>query len=849
MFSNLHMTHMQSVRMIVTLVRRELRTGMRGLWIFFLCLVLGVGTIATVQLVSSGISTGLRVDGRQLLGGDIALRRLYRPADQQESQWFEHPDRLATFAQLRTMAQSVLSDLPLLVSLKAVNDQYPLFGQVRLNTSESLQEALEQRDDQWGAVAEATVLERLGLDVGDDIIIGNQTYTLRAVLDHEPDRISAGGMRLGARILVAFDSLEPTGLVRPGSMIYWHYRLSWDSTPPSASWLAEFRHYFQQAGWRIRDATNAVPQLTQFIWRFTTLLTFVGLAALLIGGVGMTVGIRGYLETKHTTLAIFKCLGATRRMIFWVFFLSILIIAMMAIVVGLATSIVVAIGLTTLLADILPGGGYIAIDVKGLALAACFGLLTVVTFSVWPLALVNDVSAADLFRQRAVPIQVRPRRAVMITIVLSAIAMLGLAIVSFHEYLITIWFVGGFLIILGLFRLAAWAIQRMATTRSIRDPRWRLAMTNLYRPGNSTARIMISLGLGLTILVAVGLIEGNFIHQVQQNLPDSAPDFFFIDIQPDQYESFKNIIETTPQVSIIDSAPSLRGRIVDINGVAAQEALVNPDHAWLIRGDRGITFSAQLPRNVTIIKGEWWLPTYSGPPQISIYRDIAEAFNIGVGDRIGINILGRTIPSQIANIRDIDFLSLGINFTIIFSPGLIERAPFTYLATVRATAESEGALLHTLAQRFSNISAIRVRDALTIAHERISTIGFAVRVIVAVLLVAGILVLTGTISADQRRRVYSAIIFKVLGATRLDLVRAYLLEYSCLGILTALLAAILGTIIGWAVLTQILNWPWIFLLEPLIIIVTLTTLGTIFLGFLGTWRALGSSAMPILRNE
>jgi putative ABC transport system permease protein len=360
---------------------------------------------------------------------------------------------------------------------------------------------------------------------------------------------------------------------------------------------------------------------------------------------------------------------------------------------------------------------------------------------------------------------------------------------------------------------------------------------------------VLSLGLGLTVLVAIALIEGNMARQVQEELPDDAPAFFFVDIQPDQIEPFTELMAGIDGTSELEEVPSLRGRIVAVNGTPADEALVDPEQAWLLRGDRGVTYRSEPRPSDTVVAGEWWPEDYAGPPLLSIYQDIATAFDIGLGDTMTINVLGRDLTAEVANIRDIDWSTLSINFTLVFSPAPLNAAPHTFIATVQATEAAEGAVQRQVTDRFANVTAVRVRDALDAVNDILGKIATAVRGTAGITLVAGTLVLAGAIAAGHRRRVYDSVVLKVLGATRGDVLRAFSIEYGLLGLLTAAIAAAVGTLTAWAVLTFVMQIDWVFL--PLAVLATaaVCTAITLAFGFVGTWRALGQKAAPLLRNE
>ncbi|WP_029010821.1 ABC transporter permease [Azospirillum halopraeferens] len=846
---------MQRLLLALRFARRELRGGLQGFRIFLACLALGVAAIAAVQSVSSGILEGLRADGRAILGGDASVRRIYTPVTDEQRAFLEESGRLTTMVEARAMVRRPDESASSLAELKAVDGAYPLYGTVVLRDAGAgpgaIDAALALRDGRWGAVVEDTVLDRLGLAVGDEVHLGETVYTVRDVLVREPDRASSGGFSLGPRVMVALGSLPDSGLMRPGSLLYWNYKVALPPGSDLDAWTAALGERFPDAGWRLRDYTNASPQIARFIERMTLFLTLVGLTALLVGGVGVGNAVRAHLDGKAETVATLKCLGAPGALVFETYLAQILILAALGIAIGLVAGAVAPLLLGSLLEGLLPVALHVGLYPGALGIAALFGLLTALTFSLWPLGRAREVPAGALFRDVVAPAGGRPRAAYVAAIALCGLALAGLAVATAHHKGFALWFVLGAAATLAAFRAAAWLVTAgAARVGRPRRPGLRLALANLHRPGNPTGSVVLSLGLGLTVLVAIALIEGNFARRVNETIPRDAPAYFFVDVQPDQFAAVRDTVLAVPGAYDFEAVPSLRGRIETANGIPAEQAVVDPGEAWVLQGDRGVTYAATLPEGSTVVAGSWWPEDYGGPPLVSIHTAVAQTLGLGPGDRLGVNIMGRTIEAEVANVRSADFSTLSINFTLVFAPGVLEAAPQTWIATVRAgSPESEAAVQRAVLAAFPNVTSVRVKDALDTVNVMLGHIGTAVRVTAAITLAAGTLVLAGAVAAGHRRRVYDAVVLKVLGATRGDVLRAFLLEYGLLGLITAVIAGLVGTLTARLVLTQMMGFQWSFLPSAVLGTAALCTAITLAFGFIGTWRALGQPAAPLLRNE
>ena len=841
-------------RLAFRLARRELRGGLRGFRIFLAALTLGVAAIAAVGSVSQSVLKGLEEDARAILGGDVALRQVHQPVSAEQRAYLATAGPSSGITDMRAMARFGTGDAGRrsLVELRAVDGAYPLYG--ALGTTPALDRAalFEQRDGLWGAAVEPNLLERLGIEIGDVVRVGATDFQIRAVIDNEPDRVGAAVrfFVLGPRLLIGDAALPDTGLIQPGSLIYYHYRVRLPADVAPRAWTGALDAAFPDATWRVRTLDDAAPRLQRMIERTTLFMTLVGLTALLVGGVGVANAVGAYLDGKAGVIATFKCLGAPAHMVFKIYLIQIGMLALVGIAAGVVLGALAPLAFAGAVASVLPIAARIGVFPAPLALAALFGLLTALVFSIWPVARAGQIPAASLFRNLVAPAATLPPAAYIVATVVIGAVLAGLAVATSLDPALAAWFVFGAVIALAVFRLFGAGTMALARrVRGVRHPGLRLALANLHRPGAPTASVVLSLGLGLTVLVTVALIEGNLTRQFIDELPADAPAFFFIDIQPDQVDGFRTIVAATPGVARVDDVPMLRGRVTAIAGTPAADAQVAQESRWVLRGDRGVTWSVAPPTNSTVVAGEWWPADYGGAPLISLDAETARGFGVDIGDTLTVNVLGREIQGTIANLREIDWQTLGINFVMIFSPGILEGAPRTHIATVYSAPAAEGPLERDVTDRFANVSAVRVRDTLESINRIVDNIGRAVRLTASITLVAGTLVLAGAIAAGHRRRVYDAVVLKVLGATRRNALTAFALEYGLLGLATAVIAGVLGTIAAWAVLRWIMEADWTFIPNAVIIAALGSLAVTLAFGFAGTWHAMGQKAAPLLRNE
>jgi putative ABC transport system permease protein len=700
-----------------------------------------------------------------------------------------------------------------------------------------------------GAAVEADLLERLGIALGEEIRIGEQSFQVRATIAREPDR-TASAFTFGPRVLIALDGLAATGLDGPGSLVYRHLRVDLAESESLPAWRARLDKAFPEAGWRVAGLDRAAPGVERFIGQVRLFMSLVGLTALLVGGVGVANGVAAHLESRRDTIATLKCLGASGGLVARIYFLQVLSLAGIGIAIGLAIGALAPVLLAPLLAESfnLNLGG--APSLWPLLLAALMGFLTAALFALRPLARAETLSAAGLFRGHLEQRGQRLPRWFWWGAALCGLLLAFLAIATHQDKLFAAGFVAGAVVTLAAFRLAATGV--MALARRLPRPRrtsWRLALANLHRPGAPTPSVVISLGLGLTVLAAVALIQANISRQVLQEIPAEAPTFYFIDLQNEQVEQFDAMVREHPGVGETNRVPMLRGRITAIDGTPTDQLTIPPNVAWIFRSDRGLTWAREQPEGVALTQGQWWPADYAGPPLVSLDQEIGQGLGLSLGDTVTVNVYGRDVTAEIASFRPIEWAELRINFVMIFSPGLLESAPASHIATVRVDDANAGALERAVTDAFPNVSAIRVAEALSGFAELLDSIAAAVGGTGSVTVLAGLIVLAGAVAAGERRRRYEAVVLKVLGATRRLLLGALGLEFALLGLATAAIAAVLGAVAAAIIVELVMEQNFTLLAGPLLWTLAAGLAVTLLFGLAGTARALGARAAPLLRNE
>lgn len=838
-----------SLKLAATFARRELRGGLRGFRIFLACLALGVAAIAAVGSVRTGIEAGLAREGAALLGGDAEMDFTYRYATPDERAWMEDvATDVSEIVDFRSMAVVGNGDTAErgLTQVKAIDTAYPLIGNVTLDPDMPLDQALAAQNGLPGAVMERVLIDRLGLSLGGTFRLGTQSFQLNAALTREPDS-AAGGFALGPRTIVRTTALENASLLAPGTLFSTKYRLDLAPDADLAALATDARTRFEDTGLRWTDARNGAPGVSEFVDRLGAFLVLVGLSGLAVGGVGVSSAVRAYLAGKTGVIATLRTLGASRRIIFQTYFLQIGALSLCGVAIGVALGALAPLVFAPLIEARLPIPAAFAIYPAPLIEAAIYGLLTAFIFTLWPLARAEEIKPVTLFRDALVSARTLPAPRYLAATTVALALLLGLAGWFSGTWWLTLWTAGGICGALLLLAAAAVLIRHLSRrgARATRGwPRLRWALAAISGPREGAASVVLSLGLGLSVLAAVGQIDGNLRGAITGNLPDVAPSYFFVDIQKDQIAGFTNRLTDDPAVARVQSAPMLRGIITRINGQPARD--VAGDH-WVLQGDRGVTYSTTTAENTRITAGAWWPADYTGPPLISFAAEEAAEMGLNIGDKLTINILGRDIIGTIASFREVDFSTAGIGFILAMNPSALAGAPHSLISTVYAEEAAEAQILRDLASQFPNITAIRVRDAIDRVADVLAGLAAATSYGAAATLLTGFLVLIGAAAAGTNARVYEAAVLKTLGASRKNILISFALRSALLGFCAGTVALAVGIAGGWAVSRFIMDTDFRIMWSSALTIVIGGVAATLLAGLAFAWGPINAQPAQVLR--
>jgi putative ABC transport system permease protein len=799
------MNSTMSWQMAWRIARRDLNARFKGLRLLLVCLFLGTAALAAIGTLTAAIEGELDNRGQELLGGDLEVEIWQRDLSEEEREALSQYGEISGGVRMQAMANTPDAAAP--VGLKSVDPNWPLYGTLTLKDGRSVGAP---------AVGEAWLgqgaIDRLGIEVGDTFRIGTQDVRTAGIIDIEPDKLSEG-FQLGPTIIVPRELPAEAGLTAPGALYESKYRVAFSGNQDPDSAREALEEQFPEAGFRYRTRDRASPGADRFVGRMGEFLTLVGLAALVIAGIGIGGGVSSYLEARRRSIATLKVLGASSGDIVRIYAMQIGAAALVGSAAGLAVGIAITPLLGMALQGLLPVTSGVVIEPAALILATSFGLLVAVIFAAPPLIRARSFPAMALMRARVSPLKANKQALPWVLGGLGAIV--ALVLLTSNDARLALMFMGGAAAVFGILALLGTAIGELAKRAPrARNPLLRAAIANLHRPGSSTGALVTALGFGLAAFVLIAAIQSSINGNIERSIPREAPDYFVLDIPRDRASEFEALVQDVDPEAEIRMVPTMRGAILaygpEGNMVRVSELEEIPDGAWPLRGERGLTYSDDVPEGNSLVEGEWWVAGEGNEPQVSVDAEFAEAIDLKIGDYITVGILGVERTARVANLRQLDWENMSFNFVLVFSRSALEDAPHNLTSTVELGASEPSAnLLQRMVREFPSSSVIEIGQVLGEARTILSQVGVATFAAASVAVLAGLAVLMGAIAAARASRTYDTVVIRVLGASRRQVLAMQLVEYGVLAMLLAGVALLLGSALGWLVITELFEFDWL----------------------------------------
>lgn len=834
---------------IFNLTVREIRSSWRRLLFFFLCIAIGVGSVVALRSLIQNLGRAVAGDARALLTADFEVSST-NPFSPNELSIIEEVTSRSNAVEARneiitTAAMSRSEENFQFVELKGITEGFPLVGAFFLADGKKFDIGLLANR---GAVVQFTLLEKLNLKVGDKLRIGETEFQIRGSFIDEPG--GASGFRLGPRVFIDKRIFDEAGLAQSRARRRILFRTSGDPTPL----VAELRQALKGTILTVNSYKEAQENLGAQFERTENYLALTGLLILVLGGIGVWNVARVFVEQKRKTVAVLKCLGAGGGRIITVYLLQILTLG----IVGSLFGVALAQGALALIrwrfADALPENMSYAVQSAAALQGVLLGFLISLIFSLLPLLQIRTIKPNLLLRDEN---NERLRRLDWTKWVFGALSIAGLlalAIWQAGSIRVGAAFLGGLAATsLILYFTAAALTSVLKKLKKFSSFSITQAVNSLYRPGNQTRVVLLAVGLGAFVVLAVQSLQANLVREFDFSRNQKLPAIFMVDIQRSQVERLKQIAEqaTGEQQTPI---PTVRGRIALINGEAFdfEQREVRQQQGQIGR-EFAVTYREILEENETLTDGAWWQnePVPEGEAEVSIEEGMSETLRVGVGDVITFDILGRRINATVKSVRKIDVRNTRTAFVFVFRPGILEKAPQTFVLpiTKRLPPAERAQFQRRVLDAFPNVQILDVADIIAAVTRLIDNFVLAISFVGSFVILTGILILMGSVALTKSQRVYENAILKTLGARRSTLAAILFTEYTVLGLLAGIIGAAFSTALSYVVTKYILRINWEFDPGLMIIGIFVTMLVVMLVGVAASFGVIFKKPLSVLRSQ
>ena len=825
---------------------KELRGSFNEFKIVITSIFLGVFIISAVGSLSENLKFEINDQRSELLGGSFELSTTYQKFPQKIKRWLEVNGKTSEVIELRTMLSSNKNSIGKrrLVELKAVDENWPLVGNISIKPEQSLNQSINNTNFN-GVLIDKNVKNQLNLNLGDMLNLGDSKIIIKGILKKEPDRMFSFAT-FGSRVLLSIKTLQKTNLIIPGSLVKYKIKFIPNEKNINLSYLSKL---VEGTNISIRDVNSSTNNFNNFIERTSLFISMVGLITLLISGIGISNGVKGYIIKKIKNIAILKSLGAKNTQVFLIYLFQVMVIFLLSIIPALLAGISIPFILSPIISSELFDTFQARIFLQPIIISFSFGLIVCLLFTIIPIARTYEIKPIQLIRYSAHNIHNQNSKNIKVFIIFLICLLCYLTVIMTNDIKLSVYIFTSIVIsfiILSVFTNLYFYILKKINFKigSLSE----LVRKSIISKNSFSKAIVVSFSIGLSLLISLNIIEESLDNKISKTINQEAPNHFLIDIQPNQIETIKKIASASKDVLFLNSQPMLRGRITEINDIKVENLKVNKDVQWVLKRDRAFSWTNERPENSKLISGEWWKKDYNGPLLVSIGDKIAKGMNLKIGDNIRFNILGRNFEAKIFNTREIIWENMNINFIFVLSESNLQNAPHTWIASSTSNnKEINNEFIEKVVNQFSNISSISIEESYKAIKSILKLLIIIINSIAFITLLSGVIVLAGILDVSKKDKLYEIAIFKILGASPKKISLLWLYEYLIIGLMASLISLLIGCVVSFILLDFVFNVNFYINYSTLIILSFIVpTLITIF-SFLKMFKLILSKPLQVLR--
>jgi putative ABC transport system permease protein len=824
---------------------RDLTRSYKKISTIIFTLFISLFVLSIIISLEYSLKKELNSNAKILLGGDLEINtRNEKVNDEYLDQLKKLGDVSSTVEFSTMLADSKKQNAKtFFIRLKAVDDKYPLYGNVESFPKDALN--LLQKTTN-SIVVNKKIFETLNLKINDTVYIKQSPFKVVGYVETVPDLGRA--LLFGDFAVVSTNSFLKLNINTLGSFINYEYRLkAYNESLNIKDQVINLTKKYPS--YSVRFPENSSNNLKKLIDNFSQFLSLVSISAMLIAGIGISNTLISFINQKNISIAIMKSLGFTSGTIKKIFYFEIFTVLFAISIIAYLLAVLSVPVVNIFLSKTLGIAVHSEFVLKNFLKVFLSGFLVVVIFCLPTISAIQQIKPSSLFRNVFQACDFYFNKKNISLIILSIVGLILLFALDSQKPLYTVgYFFIFFLICFTLYVLSRIIIFYLRKIKFIDFLPLRLAVKNITNPKTIFPITVLSLGLGVTLLLSLTLVGYNFKKEVEKSIPEIAPDYFFVSIQDTEKDKFVKYLKNNDPNTLIDMMPIVSASVTKINKKDPLTYIKSTnDSYWVLERDRRISWSDMPPKDNPITEGKWF-DNNSKEMQISLDAKVAKDLDIKLNDSMSLKIYGRDVEGKVVNFRKVDYRDLSINFVILINPKFAINIPHEYIATAKFSSAinfKEGTFL----QNFKNISAIKVSNYLGKITEIVNKIFIAVTVISSVAVIIGLMVISSAVIVQARLGIYQNLIFKILGINTNNLISASVIEFLITFFSIVFIALLFSIGVSYFVIESIFRLSWSLEIINSVIILLLIGILTIALILFNNYRFLSPKVYPLVRNE
>lgn len=830
---------------------RDSRKSRGKLVLFMSSIVLGIAALVAINSFNYNLIRDIDREAASLLGADLAVTSNRPMAPGPEKILDSLNGEEASEIEMLSMAYFSKQNSSQFVRIKAIEGNFPFYGSLQTTPVPA---AKTYRNNQSALVDESLMLEQ-GLSVGDKLTLGDATFliagTIRSAFGNAGFTSS-----FAPAVYIGQSHISATGLIQPGSLVNYTYYYKVDPAFPLDEWKEERVDELRKESMRMETISDRQENVSDAFNGLYNFLNLVALVALLLGCIGVASSVFIYIKSKIPSIAIFRCLGLRPRDAFLIYFIQIFLVGTLSVIIGASLGSLVQVLLPGILSDFLPFEVSFNVSWRALFEGIAIGLVMTMLFSLLPLLSAKDISPLRTLRMVETPRQHWKDKWNILIYVSIGVSMILFLFGMTGEWKLSLYFTGGlFLAFIILFLVAQLIIYLV---RRFFPRNWsfelRQGISNLYRPNNQTAILLVSIGLGTAVLTTLFIVQGFLLRNVEKMDAGDQPNMFLFGIESGQKDSVAQIV-TSRNMPLIQQLPIVTMRLEGWKGRSKAEWMEDTTRSargWAIHRESRVTYRNYLDSNEKVVSGSFdkTANKQGDTIYVSIATPYAEAMDVDLGDELLFNVQGALMKTYVGSIRKIDNANMRARFLILFPPGILENAPqFHVLVTKSPDSKTTAELRNLVVSTFPNVSVIDLAMVLETIRGILSKVSYIIQFMALFCILTGLIVLLSSLMLSKFQRIKESVLLRTLGASKNQINRINIAEYSLLGSLSALTGIVIAIVASFIIarfqmdLDFILNW-----LPVIVMFFTVVGL-TVLIGLLNSREIINKSPLEVLRKE